>query len=685
MKEHSVLILAPLGRDGDVAAALLREAGLEPFVCRDLQTFEQNLGDEAGFAVVTEEALRSSNLRGISARLASQPPWSDFQFIVLTARGGGPERNPSAARLSDILRNVSFLERPFHPTSFASLARTAARGRHRQFEARARIEELREGEARLSTALLAGQLGSWELELSTGVLSVTAACKAVFGRGPGVTFGYDELVQSIHPDDRPRMRSAVEAAIASGKDYAIEYRTVWPDGTLHWAAVNGRLVFDRDGRKIRLVGVSADITGRKLAEDDLRRANETLEARVNERTAELETAHRVVLAEVEQRERTETLLRQSQKMEAIGQLTGGVAHDFNNLLMAVLGNLDLLRKHIPEDARTARLIDGALQGARRGAALTQRLLAFARRQDLVVEPKNLTELVLGMTDLLERSLGAGIELQLDLPTDAPVAMVDANQLELAILNLAVNARDAMPDGGTLTIAIAVASGDGELLPGDYVRLAVSDTGAGMSAETLKKATEPFFSTKGVGKGTGLGLSMIHGLATQLQGALRLTSAVDEGTRAELWLPIASSPAQVVEVAASAPVGIAPHPQARARILAVDDDPLIAMSTLDMLEDLGHEVVEANSGAEALRLLEAGPPFDLMITDFSMPRMNGAELAEAARALDPDLPILLATGYAELPSGKQLSLPRLGKPYTQDQLASELSKLLDGRQAPAINQ
>ena len=281
-----------------------------------------------------------------------------------------------------------------------------------------------------------------------------------------------------------------------------------------------------------------------------------------------------------------------------------------------------------------------------------------------------------MTELLERSLGGEIELVLLRSDEDSVAMVDANQLELAILNLAVNARDAMPNGGTLTIALDRVRGERDLAAGDYVRLAVSDTGQGMSPETLKKATEPFFSTKGVGKGTGLGLSMIHGLAVQLNGTLHLSSTLGEGTRAELWLPAAlldtaslktDRPAEPQREAPTAPV--------RARILAVDDDPLIAMSTVDMLEDLGHEVTEAQSGAQALQLLQSDRPFDLMITDFAMPRMNGAELVEAARALRPDLPILLATGYAELPAGERLGLPRLGKPYGQSQLASEIARLL----------
>ncbi|WAJ28257.1 PAS domain-containing sensor histidine kinase [Antarcticirhabdus aurantiaca] len=677
MSEPHVLILAPKGRDAELAAAILREAGLEADICGDLPGLENRIDDSACFAIVTEETLRSADLRGLTARLTAQPAWSDFQFIVLTQRGGGPERNPSAARLAEVLRNVSFLERPFHPTSFISLARTAARGRQRQLEARTRMEELHEGEQRLRTALLAGRLGSWELDLTTWELTASATCKAIFGYAPEETFGYSELLGSIHPDDEARMRSAVGDSVETGADYTIEYRTLWRDGSTHWAAINGRVVHDRDGRKVRLVGVSADITERRTAEESLRRLNETLEARVAARTAELEAAHRVVMSEVDQRERTETLLRQSQKMEAIGQLTGGVAHDFNNLLMAVLGNLDLLRKHLGDDPRAARLIDGALKGAQRGAALTQRLLAFARRQELVVEPRNLSELLGGMTDLLERSLGSSVEFRLDLPATAPIAMVDANQLELAVLNLAVNARDAMPNGGELVIEVEPAPADGDLVPGDYVRLTVSDTGQGMDADTLKKATEPFFSTKGVGKGTGLGLSMIHGLAVQLHGALRLSSEPGQGTRAELWLPAAEA-AAVSDAVVPAPPPAAPKEPAdpiRARILAVDDDMLIAMSTLDMLEDLGHEVVEANSGPQALEILRSDGPFDLMITDFSMPRMNGAELAEAALALCPGMPILLATGYAELPSGARLELPRLGKPYSQDQLAAEIRKLL----------
>jgi len=500
------------------------------------------------FVVVSEEAMRFANIGAIKAWIDAQPPWSDLPFIVLTQRGGGPDSNPTAARLADAFGNVSFLERPFHATTFASLARTAVKARKRQYEARDRLEELAE-------------------------------------------------------------------------------------------------------------------------------ARERLEQRVAERTAELERSHAKVLEEIRQRERVEDQLRQAQKMEVIGQLTGGIAHDFNNLLMAVLSNLDLLRKHVPQDSRVLRLIDGALQGAKRGAALTQRLLAFARRQSLDIRPSSLVALVEGMRDLLEKSVGSNIELRFSLTSDTPLAVVDLNQVELALLNLVVNARDAMPGGGVVTVGVdrMTVSGDGDLKAGDYVRLYVRDTGVGMNDETLARAIEPFFSTKELGKGTGLGLSMVHGLAVQLNGALRLSSKPGKGTTAELFFPASqqaaeSAPAEVPESAAHSAIS-------RAKVLLVDDDPLIAMSSVDMLEDLGHEVIEANSAQAALDALIQNPDINILITDFAMPGMNGAQLAQAARKISPGLPILLATGYAEIPQGADIDLPRLGKPYSQHQLSKEITKLL----------
>ncbi len=621
--------------------------------------------------------MRSADLRGIAAWVAAQPSWSDLAFIVLTQRGGGPERNPGAARLSDILGNVTFLERPFHPTTFVSVARTALKGRLRQYDARTRMEELHEGEERLRIALLAGHLGAWELDLDIWTLSCSETCKAVFGRSPAQDFTYVDMLASVYPEDRSRMQVAIQRSVQSGADLAIEYRNAWPDGSVHWADVRARCVQDQGGRRSRLVGVCSDITSRKQAETSLRQLNETLEQRVAQRTAELEQAHRAVLDAIGNREKAEEQLRQAKKMEMIGQLTGGVAHDFNNLLMAILGNLDLLRKHIPRDTRAARLIDGALQGAKRGAALTQRLLAFARRQDLKVGPVDMAALLHGMMDLLDRSLGPTIETRVTIAPDLPPALADAIQVEMALLNLALNAKDAMAEGGRLEIALDLATASaGEadgLDPGRYLRLAVVDNGHGMDRDTLARAVDPFFTTKGRGKGTGLGLSTIHGLAVQLDGVLRLTSAPGQGTRAELWLP----------ATAALPAADRPEPQPpaqidavqRATILVVDDDALIAMSTTDMLEDLGHEVIETHSGARAVAVLRDDRRIDLLITDFSMPGMTGVELAHSARRLRPGLPILLATGYAELPNGEAIDLPRLSKPYQQSDLAAEIAKLL----------
>ena len=669
------LVFAPHGRDAAVAVRLLEEAGIPADICFDIDQFQRALSDSVCFAVATEEALRSADLRGVVGWVASQASWSDFPFLILTRHGGGPDQDPDVARLVDLLGNVTFLERPFHPTTFASVARTALKSRQRQYDARTRIGELYEGEERLRTALQAGHLGAWELDLNRWVLTASPACKGLYGFRASEPMSYAQLLAAIHADDRAHMKQAIMTSLETGADYAIEYRTVWPDGSPHWADSQARVVWDRMTDTTRLVGVSSDITSRKTAEARLRQVNETLEERVKQRTAELEQAHRAVLGEIEQRERAEEQFRQAQKMETIGQITGGVAHDFNNLLMAVLANLDLLRKHVPDDARLMRLIDGAMQGARRGATLTQRLLAFARRQELRIEAKTLVEVVRGMHELLERSVGPQIELRIELPPVVAPSLLDTNQIELALLNLVVNARDAMPEGGLLTIRVdeceTVESGD--LQPGRYVRLSVRDTGLGMDSETLGRATEPFFSTKELGKGTGLGLSMIQGLALQLNGALRLSSEPGKGTLAELWLPVTAAVAVNAPAVVESSTGEDATP--RMTILVVDDDPLIAMSTVGMLEDLGHQVIEASSGPAALAILRNGSNVDLMITDYSMPKMTGMQLAAAARLLRPGLPILLATGYAELPPGSDLELPRLAKPYMQETVAAEIAKLL----------
>jgi signal transduction histidine kinase len=409
----------------------------------------------------------------------------------------------------------------------------------------------------------------------------------------------------------------------------------------------------------------------------LTRANRELERRASE----LAETNSALQTQMEERAKAEEALRQAQKMESLGQLTGGIAHDFNNLLAVILGNLALLRKRGGGDERSVRLIERAIQGAERGAALTQRLLAFSRRQDLSPRSIDVPDLVADMTNLLRRSLGPEVGIATNFPAAVPPVRVDPNQLELALLNLAVNARDAMPGGGNLTIsaaprAVETAGTDG-LAPGRYVAIAVSDTGTGMDEATLARATEPFFTTKGVGKGTGLGLSMVHGLAVQSGGALRITSRPGQGTTAEIWLPVGDDIDMEATPARPAVPAPAPAESSGRTILVVDDDLLVAMATADMLEDLGHKAVQASSGPHALRELEGNPAIELVITDQSMPGMTGTQLAAEIRRRWPLMPILLATGHAELPERSQLHLPRLDKPFHQHALEEALKLLLRG--------
>ena len=533
------LILAPQGRDGAVARAMLGEAGLRGDVVDDASQFVSSLRAGAGFAVVTEEAITGTDLRALSDWLDGQPEWSDFPFVLLTQRGGGLERNPEAGRFLEVLGNVTFLERPFHPTTFVSLARSALRGRRRQYEARARLEELNQ-----------------------------------------------------------------------------------------------------------------------LAAD--------LEKRVEERTAEREAA----MAQ----------LHEAQKLETLGQLTGGVAHDFNNLLTPITGALDILqKKYGDDDERSARLLSNALQAADRAKILLQRLLGFARRQALRTQPVDIGALLSGMRDLVSSSVGPTVDVQLRIDLDLPSALVDPNQLELAILNLTVNARDAMPQGGPLTIlAEEVAIGpqsSPKLKPGLYIKLSVIDAGRGMDSATLARAVEPFYSTKEFGRGTGLGLSMVHGLAAQMGGGFALTSALGEGTRVDLYLPVAGKAALAERRQARETIKSIGR---RLSVLLVDDEPLVRTATAEMIRDLGHGVEEAAGGAEGLARIEGGLSIDAVITDYMMPGMDGGALSRRIAEIRPNLPVLLITGYTG-PTDDVLHLPRLAKPFGQAEIAAALGSLFAGDQ------
>ncbi len=435
-------------------------------------------------------------------------------------------------------------------------------------------------------------------------------------------------------------KRGLETAAREGR-FEMEGWRIRKDGTPFWAHVIIDAIKDDRGEVIGFAKITRDVTERLEANRALDQAREAL--------------------------------FQAQKMEAVGQLTGGVAHDFNNLLMAILGSLELLRKRLPQDPTVVHLVENAIQGAERGATLTQRMLAFARRQALKLDAVEIPALVNGMLGLLERSIGPSIRLHTSFPPTLPWVRTDANQLESALLNLTLNARDAMPSGGVITIDARVEEASGELgldlNPGRYVRLRVVDSGEGMDEETVARATEPFFTTKGVGKGTGLGLSMVHGLAQQSGGGLKVRSTKGEGSSIEIWLPIAH---QKAERAAGKE---APDPTLEVPpldILVVDDDELVLTNTVAMLEDLGHRVLEASSGQDALAVVSEHPEIDLVLTDYAMPRMNGLQLIRRVLQRRPDTSVVLATGYAEIPEGQAHDLHRIGKPFTQADLGKAIA-------------
>lgn len=409
------------------------------------------------------------------------------------------------------------------------------------------------------------------------------------------------------------------------------------------------------------------------AEGRLTSLNGSLEARIAERTGELSSANNQLMQEVAERERAQAALAQSQKMEAVGQLTGGIAHDFNNLLTVIFGNLELIQRRT-EDEKTARLADFARQAAERAAKLTHQLLAFSRTQNLTLKAVDLNALVTGMHDLLGRTIGPMVRIEMALDAHGPWALADDNQLELAILNLSINARDAMPDGGVLTIATGGRPGEGsDLAPGDYVVISVRDTGSGIPGHLLSKVFDPFFTTKPIGKGTGLGLSQVYGIAQQSGGTVRLSSIEGQGSTVEIWLPAAEATLPAPEDAFAADARAdGPHK----RILVVDDDADVRRFIVDCLQSLGYSVDEAAEGRSALRRLEETPP-DLLIVDYAMPGMTGVDVVMEARASAPALPIIMATGYADMEAVDRVMPPEnlLRKPFRLAELATAVRSAL----------
>jgi PAS domain S-box-containing protein len=508
-------------------------------------------------------------------------------------------------------------------------------------ERRAAEEELRRGQEQFRL-LVQGVTDYAICMLDTKglVSSWNLGAQRIKGYAPGEIIG-QHFSRFYTDEDRAAgaPQEALETARRDGR-FEKEGQRVRKDGTRFWAHVIIDAITNDAGEPIGFAKITRDITERRQAQEKL--------------------------------EKTREALLQSQKMEAVGQLTGGIAHDFNNLLMAVLGSLELVRKRLPDDGRTRSLLENAVEGARRGVSLTKRMLAFARRQELKQERIDVADLVRGMAELMQRSLGPGIEIETRFPLAALPVIADANQLEMALLNLAVNARDAMPEGGQIIISAreeSIFSANG-LRPGQYIALTITDRGTGMDQATLARAMEPFFTTKGLGRGTGLGLSMVHGFAEQSGGRFTLCSQQGEGTTAEIWLPMAED---VVRPAVGQPKDEEMHADRGSLVvLAVDDDPLVLLNTVAMLEDFGHEVFSASSGQKALDILRGEDRVDVVITDQAMPHMTGVQLADAIAKDWPDLPVILATGYAEIREGTAAGLRKLNKPFTQGELAIALA-------------
>jgi len=533
---------------------------------------------------------------------------------------------------------------------------------------------LRYSDERFRAALLASGTGTFSWYLSDRSLYFDSALEQIFNLTPGEAPDTDErLLELIHPEDRPAVRQAFDQC-AEGRDMAVEFRMARP-GAVEWLICRAKVLRDAAGRPSHVAGACADISARKrveealrISEHRLRTLNENLEARVG--------------AEVAERIRTEEALHQAQKMEAVGQLTGGIAHDFNNLLTGIIGSLDLLQRRLRrgEPLDVDRYIDAAVSSAQRAGALTQRLLAFSRRQALDLKPVDINQMVASLEDLLHRTTGENIQLVTELAHGLRPACMDVNQLESALINLVVNARDAMPDGGRITVSTASyredsATGGGKQgpAPGDYILMSVTDTGTGMSSEVLARAFEPFYTTKPIGQGTGLGLSMVYGYIKQAKGYVQIDSVPGRGTSVRLYLPMYKGEA----VHLTAEPNLAPEGTGET-ILVVEDEPVVRSLVVEVLTELGYQTLEAGDANEALAITESSQRIDLLVSDVGLPGMNGRQMADIVRQQRPTLKILFATGYAESAAARDFLGPDMAvitKPFDIESFAAKVREML----------
>ncbi|MCD0258876.1 PAS domain-containing protein [Xanthomonas melonis] len=676
-----VHIIAPFGRDAESIAAIAGERGLTRRVYGSLVALARDLCDSSGVVVLTEEAV-SGDLLPLRRSLQGQAAWSDIPFVLLRAPRGAYQGR-RAGPLPE-MSNVIELERPLSSASLLSAISTALRSRQKQLLIRDQMAQLAEGRAALAAS-------EAELRRVTDALPVliafidkhlvyrfaNRAYEDWIGIPPAEVIGRP-LVDVVGPAVVAERRGWIEAALAG---QALTVETRWPhaDGRRRDAEIRYMPRRDASGQVDGFHVFATDVTARTMAMESIQQQASLLEAKVAERTAELQQ-------QMQARESSEAALRQAQKMEAVGQLTGGIAHDFNNMLTGILSALDLARLRIDQGRfdGLGRFLDVASASGLRAAALTQRLLAFSRRQSLEARHLQVNDLVVSLQELLARTLGESVRLKTALCQELPPAYVDENQLESALLNLAINARDAMPDGGQLCIAtrhVQVAEQPLELgrgvalAPGDYAVVSVADTGTGMPADVLERVFEPFYTTKPIGQGTGLGMSMIYGFMQQSNGQVWVESQPGAGTTVSLYLPVGASVQAAQPPAQDGAVRAGQGQQ----VLVVEDDEQVRLLITELLGELGYQAEVVADADAALPILSSPRRIDVLVTDVGLPGLNGRQLAEIARQSRGDLPVIFMTGYAETARdrgeflGEGMSM--IAKPFTLGEFSAKLHEVL----------
>ncbi|RMV86196.1 PAS domain-containing sensor histidine kinase [Pseudomonas amygdali] len=680
-ERKTLMIVAPFKGDAISLGKLLGD--IYPVQAHhDLASLSIALGESTGLVILTEESL-SGDVLSFGNALDRQPGWSEIPVILLASNKGRSGRDTEMARrrLPKSAGHVIVLERPLSSSSLLSAIAAAWRARERQFEMRQSLTQLAEERTRLQILLENIPVGVCFMDtqgtslVSNPLYRQYVPDNVIPSRqtdGAARWVGLDAQDQRLEPDMFPGAR-ALRGDAATGVDFYHRRDA----GRESWMRVSAVPLYDEKHHIIGAASVIVDINDEKQAELNLRRFNEELEIQVKARTQELNAAVEQLKAESEERARAEEQLRQSLKMEAVGQLTGGIAHDFNNMLTGVIGSLDLIKLRMASGRLEGveRFMDAALISAQRAASLTDRLLAFSRRQSLDEKAVSVNNLITALADLLKKTVTEKIIIKFDLSPEDPWVFADANQLENTVLNLVINARDAMPHGGGLTIATCVEQ-EAQDEPLRHVCVQVRDTGHGIPKDMLDKVTEPFFTTKPIGQGTGLGLSMVYGFANQSNGRLSIESTTGVGTTVSICLP------KYKQVESDPPFTSSEFSTGQGQvILLVEDDDSVRLINQEVLEELGYRVHVARDGEEALRVFNDLEKVDFLLTDVGLPGMNGRQLAEILQQLSPRLPVLFLTGYAEgaLTRADFLGpyMQLLTKPFTLESLAIRVASMLEG--------